>query len=93
MNDQIALVIICHLVVGLFRLKSKQMSASFCENLMRSGGLQEAVHAEKNKEAGSSLGMGSLDDPLIQNPGVSRDHSVNHAPPPLHHLLAMSCRP
>ncbi|KAK9836221.1 hypothetical protein WJX84_001543 [Apatococcus fuscideae] len=36
---------------------------------------QEAAQAEKNKEAGSSLGMGSLEDPLIQNPGVARDHS------------------
>ncbi|KAK9850626.1 hypothetical protein WJX84_011195 [Apatococcus fuscideae] len=39
------------------------------------GRSQEANPAERNKDGGSSLGMGSLEDPLIQNVGVARDHS------------------
>ena len=41
--------------------------------------MQEANPAERNKDGGSSLGMGSLEDPLIQNVGVARDHSVSTA--------------
>ncbi len=47
--------------------------------------LQEAGQAEKDKrETGSSLGMGSLEDPLIQNVGMARDVTVSDPiPPPL----------